>query len=73
MQTANPHSMESYGSSSNTIDTSDESSFFKQVDAYPYSTDSDFQNGLAAILGATDEAGSREHLTLRAKCFFFAR
>lgn len=48
-------------------------SLFQQLDAYPWSEDTEFQGGLNAILGSVQNAQQVEHLTLRAKCYYYAR
>lgn len=57
-----------------TTDSSLDSSYlFHQLDNYPWSDDQEFQNGLKAILGSTEDQAQLEHLTLRAKCYYYAR
>ena len=52
---------------------------FSQLSTYPFDTDTEFQSGLATILGhpgmsATPEEISQSHdLILQAQCFYFAR
>jgi hypothetical protein len=46
---------------------------FSQLDAYPWDTDEEFQGGLRAILGSVQDPSQVEHLTLRAKCYYYAR
>ncbi|KAF2478917.1 hypothetical protein BDY17DRAFT_306034 [Neohortaea acidophila] len=46
---------------------------FHQLDEYPWAEDEEFQGGLRAILGSVEDPASTEHLTLRAKCYYFAR
>lgn len=46
---------------------------YAQVDAYPWDVDAEFQAGLRAILGPNANTGQAEHLTLRARCFYFSR
>lgn len=49
---------------------------YTQVESYPWSSDQDFQTGLAAILGpspSTSPQSQLEDLTLRARCFYFTR
>jgi hypothetical protein len=55
-------------------DSSLESSFiFNQLDEYPWDSDEEFQGGLRAILGSVQDPAQLEHLTLRAKCYYYAR
>ena len=54
-------------------DSSDESSVFRQLDDYPWESDGEFQSGLIAILGSNPSPEQAEYLTLRAKCFYYAR
>lgn len=57
-----------------TTDHSLESSFlFHQLDDYPWDSDEEFQGGLRAILGSVQDPAQLEHLTLRAKCYYYAR
>ncbi len=45
---------------------------FRQLETYPFSTDTEFQSGLSTILASTSSQDP-ELLTLRARCFFFSR
>ncbi len=46
---------------------------FHQLDAYPWDDDQEFQGGLRAILGSVQDPAQVAHLTLRAKCYYYAR
>lgn len=46
---------------------------YHQLDEYPWAEDQEFQGGLRAILGSVQDPAQVEHLTLRAKCYYFAR
>ena len=46
---------------------------FQQLEDYAWDSDPEFQSGLQAILGPNPSAEQAEHLTLRARCFYFAR
>ena len=46
---------------------------YHQLDEYPWDQDREFQGGLEAILGSVQDPEQVEHLTLRAKCYYFAR
>lgn len=46
---------------------------FQQLELYPWDLDPAFQSGLQAILGSNPSKEQAEHLTLRARCFYFAR
>jgi hypothetical protein len=46
---------------------------YQQLDEYPWDEDREFQGGLRAILGSVQDLAQIEHLTLRAKCYYFAR
>ncbi|KAF1824630.1 uncharacterized protein K489DRAFT_316335 [Dissoconium aciculare CBS 342.82] len=46
---------------------------FHQLDSYPWSSDPEFQGGLSAILGSVQDPQQIAHLTLRAKCYYYAR
>lgn len=52
---------------------SDQASLYEQLDAYPWADDTEFQGGLSAILGSVQNPEQVEHLTLRAKCYYYAR
>jgi len=51
----------------------DPSYLFHQLDSYPWDDDQEFQGGLRSITGSTEDQAQLEHLTLRAKCFYYAR
>lgn len=51
----------------------DNTLLYNQLDAYPWSADEEFQGGLRAILGSVQDPAQIAHLTLRAKCYYFAR
>lgn len=46
---------------------------FEQIDSYPWDADEEFQSGLRAILGPNPAPEQAEQLTLRARCFYYAR
>ena len=46
---------------------------YHQLDEYPWNEDQEFQGGLRAILGSVQDPAQVEHLTLRAKCYYYAR
>ncbi|KAK3698402.1 hypothetical protein LTR37_016972 [Vermiconidia calcicola] len=46
---------------------------YHQLNEYPWDQDQEFQGGLRAILGSVQDPAQVEHLTLRAKCYYFAR
>lgn len=46
---------------------------YHQLDEYPWDEDEEFQGGLRAILGSVQDPAQIEHLTLRAKCYYYAR
>lgn len=46
---------------------------YHQLDEYPWIQDEEFQGGLRAILGSVQDPAQVEHLTLRAKCYYYAR
>jgi hypothetical protein len=46
---------------------------YRQLDAYDWARDGEFQGGLAAILGSVQDPQQVAHLTLRAKCYYYAR
>lgn len=50
-----------------------QSYLFHQLDEYPFDRDEEFQGGLRAILGSVQDPSQVEHLTLRAKCYYYAR
>ncbi|KXL49570.1 hypothetical protein M433DRAFT_158626 [Acidomyces richmondensis BFW] len=51
----------------------DQSYLFHQLDNYPWDQDHEFQGGLRAILGSVQNPEQVQHLTLRAKCYYYAR
>jgi hypothetical protein len=51
----------------------DQTFLYSQLDAYPWAEDEEFQGGLRAILGSVQDPAQVEHLTLRAKCYYYAR
>ena len=51
----------------------DESTIYSELEAYDWPADTEFQSGLQAILGSTADPARAEHLTLRARCFYFSR
>lgn len=46
---------------------------FRQVSAYPFSSDREFQQGLRAILDSASSPEETDALTLDAQCFYYAR
>lgn len=58
---------------SQVADISDSTLLFHQLDSYPWADDQEFQGGLRAILGSVQDPQQVEHLTLRAKCYYYAR
>lgn len=54
-------------------DAVDNSVLFSQLDSYPWADDAEFQGGLQAILGSVQDPERIEYLTLRAKCYYYAR
>lgn len=46
---------------------------YHQLDEYPWDQDEEFQGGLRAILGSVQDPAQVDHLTLRAKCYYYAR
>jgi hypothetical protein len=64
----------SFSTMATSTDSSLEASFlFNQLDEYPWDSDEEFQGGLRAILGSVQDPAQLEHLTLRAKCYYYAR
>lgn len=55
------------------VDLSNGTLVFHQLDSYPWDEDQEFQGGLQAILGSVQDPQQVEHLTLRAKCYYYAR
>lgn len=51
----------------------DNTVLFHQLDSYPWDEDEEFQGGLRAILGSVQDPEQAQHLTLRAKCYYYAR
>lgn len=48
-------------------------SLFRQIDDYHWASDGEFQAGLHSILGSDPSPEQAAYLTLRARCFYFAR
>lgn len=46
---------------------------FQRLELYDWDSDPAFQSGLQAILGSNPSKETAEHLTLRARCFYYAR
>ncbi|MCJ1231445.1 hypothetical protein MMC12_008122 [Toensbergia leucococca] len=55
------------------LPTQSNDDLFHQLDVYPWEYDPEFQSGLRAILGTSPSSDQAEHLTLRARCFYFSR
>ncbi|KAF7190195.1 hypothetical protein HII31_08526 [Pseudocercospora fuligena] len=53
--------------------TVDNTALFRQLHDYKWDEDAEFQGGLRAILGSAENEQQVEHLTLRAKCYYYAR
>ena len=51
----------------------DNEAMFTNLEVYPWSTDQEFQSGLQSILSQTLSPEQSEHLTLRARCFYYGR
>ena len=50
-----------------------QTALYRQLDQYPWENDHEFQGGLQAILGSVHDPAQVDHLTLRAKCYYYAR
>ena len=50
-----------------------QTSIFQDLTDYPWDSDPEFQSGLRAILGPDPSPSQAEHLTLRARCFYYSR
>ena len=46
---------------------------YEQIDRYPWESDEDFKAGLEAILGSNPSTEQAVELSLRARCFYYAR
>lgn len=46
---------------------------YEQFERYPWDSDVEFQNGLNSILANNSSPELVDDLTLRARCFFYAR
>lgn len=53
--------------------TQDAAAVYEQIEQYPWDTDSEFQSGLAAILGPDPSPEQEAKLSTRARCFYFSR
>lgn len=56
-----------------TDDSLDNTYLYHQLDSYDWEDDPEFQGGLNAILGPIQDQAQVDHLTLRAKCYYYAR
>ncbi|GAB7365405.1 hypothetical protein MBLNU230_g6483t1 [Neophaeotheca triangularis] len=54
-------------------DSFDNTYLYNQLDSYDWENDPEFQGGLGAIIGPLQDQAQVEHLTLRAKCYYYAR
>ncbi|KAK4505763.1 hypothetical protein PRZ48_003728 [Zasmidium cellare] len=61
------------GSEAPAVPELDNTILFHQLDSYPWDEDQEFQGGLRAILGSVSDPEQVSHLTLRAKCYYYAR
>lgn len=52
---------------------SSQEEIFRELDQYAWNTDVEFQSGLEAILGQDPQPEQKQHLTLRAQCFYYSR
>lgn len=46
---------------------------FEELDQYPWDSDAEFQTGLSSILASNQSPELADDLTLRARCFYYAR
>lgn len=46
---------------------------FESLEGYNWDDDAEFQSGLSAILGSDSSPEQASELTLRARCFYYAR
>jgi hypothetical protein len=46
---------------------------YRALEAYDWDNDVEFQSGLSAILGSNSSPEQATELTLRARCFYYAR
>ena len=46
---------------------------YESLDSYSWDDDAEFQSGLSAILGNNSSPEQASELTLRARCFYYAR
>ena len=53
--------------------SSSEDEVLRQIDAYDWLSDVEFQRGLQSILSSDPAPEQRDHLVCRAKCFYFSR
>lgn len=67
------HIFKELAMASQAADISNSMQLFYQLDDYPWAEDQEFQGGLRAILGSVQDPQQVEHLTLRAKCYYYAR
>lgn len=46
---------------------------YESLEQYNWNDDAEFQSGLSAILGSNSSPEQASELTLRARCFYYAR
>ncbi|KAI9657119.1 MAG: hypothetical protein M1821_003285 [Bathelium mastoideum] len=56
-----------------TIPSAAATDVYEHLESYNWDADQDFKNGLEAILGANPSPEQAAELTLRARCFYYAR
>lgn len=53
--------------------TASSDQIFERMENYSWNEDAEFQGGLTAILGPSPSPEQAQELTLRARCFYYAR
>lgn len=56
-----------------TVSTGDSNHQYSLLDSYDWDNDQEFQGGLRTILASATSPAQLAHLTLRARCYYFAR
>ena len=57
----------------NDLEIASQEVLFRELDRFPWDSETEFQTGLQAILGQDPQPLQKEHLTLRAQCFYYSR
>lgn len=70
---SNGYPMASLGPPETSASDVTDSTVFERLENHPWDADAEFQHGLQSILSSGSSPEQRKNLTLRAKCFYYAR